>query len=144
MDNQSQFKFFIVDDHIFSAKMHVQFLKNLGLDDITYYSNGSDCLKNLQQNPDIIFLDHHMEDISGLEVLKEIKKINPNIYVVMVSGETNVKIAMDALQFGAFDYILKDDLVADKMKKTLNKIIIVKEQLKKSPSSLIKKLLYFF
>ncbi len=144
MDNKIQYKFFIVDDHIFSAKLHVQFLKNMGLDDITYYSNGTDCLKNLQLNPDIIFLDHDMEDITGLEVLKKVKTYNPNIYVVMVSGETNVKIAMDALKFGAFDYILKDDLVADKMKKTLNKIIIVKEQLKKSPPNLIKKLLYFF
>ena len=144
MEDKSQYKFFIVDDHVFSAKMHVQFLKNLGLDDITYYSNGTDCLDNLQENPDVIFLDHHMEDITGLEVLKKIKKINPNIYVVMVSGEANVKTAVDALKFGAFDYILKDELVADKIKTTLNKIIIVKEELKKANPKFIKKLLLLF
>lgn len=144
MNKQNQFKFFIVDDHVFSAKMHMQFLKNMGLDDITYFSNGNDCLNNLKDNPDIVFLDHQMEDITGLEVLKKIKKYNPNIYVVMVSGETNVKIAVDALKYGAFDYITKDNLVADKMKTVLDKIIIVKGELYKSHSNFIKKKLLFF
>jgi DNA-binding NtrC family response regulator len=135
MEKLNTFKFFIVDDHNFSAQLHVQFLKNMGLKDISYYSNGADCLENLQQNPDIIFLDHHMEDINGIDVLKRIKQFDPNIYVVMVSGETDVKIALDALRFGAFDYILKGDAVADKMKTVLNKIIIVKEELKKSPAN---------
>ena len=144
MENQNQFKFFIVDDDIFSANVYEQYLLNLNYTDISYFSNGNDCLNNLDQNPDIIFLDHNMDGITGFEVLKKIKRYNPNIYVVMVSGQEDIKTAVDALKYGAFDYIIKDHLVRDKMTLVINKIILVKEELKKSNPTLVQRLLHFF
>ena len=143
MDNQNQFKFFIVDDDIFCANLYEQYLKNLNYTDITYYSNGHDCLSNLHNLPDIIFLDHNMEDMNGFEVLKKIKRINPNIYVVMVSAQENIKTAVDALKFGAFDYIIKDNNVCGKMNIIISNIIKVKEQLKKSNPGFFRKMLSF-
>jgi DNA-binding NtrC family response regulator len=144
MENQDQFKIFIVDDDIFCATVYEQYLTNLNHTDITYYSNGNDCLNNLDQNPDIIFLDHNMDGITGFEVLKKIKRYNPNIYVVMVSGQENIKTAVDALKYGAFDYIIKDNLVCDKMTLIINKIKLVKEELKNSNPTFIQRLLHFF
>ena len=141
---ENQFKFFIVDDDIFCANVYQQYLKNMNYSDITYYSNGNDCLINLNQSPDIIFLDHNMEDITGFEVLKKIKRYNPNIYVVMVSGQENIKTAVDALKYGAFDYVLKDNNVCDKMTQVIDKIIKVKEQLRKSNPNFIQKILGVF
>lgn len=141
---ENQFKFFIVDDDIFCANVYQQYLKNMNYSDITYYSNGNDCLINLNQNPDIIFLDHNMEDITGFEVLKKIKRYNPNIYVVMVSGQENIKTAVDALKYGAFDYVIKDNNVCDKMTQVIDKIIKVKEQLRKSNPTFIQKILGVF
>ena len=115
MENSNQFKFFIVDDDIFCANLYEHYLLNLNYTDITYYDNGNDCLNNLDQKPDIIFLDHNMEDITGFEVLKKIKRQNPNIYVIMISGQKNIKTAVDALKYGAFDYIIKDNSVCEKM-----------------------------
>jgi two-component SAPR family response regulator len=86
MENQTQLKFFIVDDDVFCAKLYEQFLNNINCNDIVYFDNGKDCLLNLNQNPDIIFLDHNMDDLSGFEVLKKIKRYNPNIYIVMISA----------------------------------------------------------
>mgnify|MGYP003490442472 FL=1 len=143
MDNQNQFKFFIVDDDIFCANLYEQYLKNLNYTDITYYSNGHECLSNLHNLPDIIFLDHNMEDMNGFEVLKKIKRINPNIYVVMVSAQENIKTAVDALKFGAFDYIIKDNNVCGKMNIIISNIIKVKEQLKKSNPGFFRKMLSF-
>lgn len=141
---EKQFKFFIVDDDIFCANMHDQFLTSMGYNDITYYNNGTDCLSNLDRKPDIIFLDHNMEDLTGFEVLKKIKRYNPNIYVVMVSGQENIITAVNALKYGAFDYIIKDNTVCNKMELIINKIIMVKEELKKSKPTLMKRLLHFF
>ena len=141
---ENQFKFFIVDDDIFCANVYQQYLKNMNYSDITYYSNGNDCLINLNQSPDIIFLDHNMEDITGFEVLKKIKRYNPNIYVVMVSGQENIKTAVDALKYGAFDYVIKDNNVCDKMTQVIDKIIKVKEQLRKSNPNFIQKILGVF
>lgn len=144
MENQNQFKFFIVDDDNYCATMHEQFLTNMGYNDISYFSNGADCLSNLNQNPDIIFLDHNMDDISGFEVLKKIKRFNPSIYVVMVSGQETIKTAVDALKYGAFDYVIKDNSVEEKMNLIINKIIMVKEELKKSNPNFLQRLLFLF
>jgi DNA-binding NtrC family response regulator len=143
MENQNQFKFFIVDDDIFCANLYEQHLTNMNYTDITYFDNGNDCLSNLDLNPDIIFLDHNMDDITGFEVLKKIKRYNPNIYVVMISAQENIKTAVDALKYGAFDYIIKDADVCEKINPILEKIILVKEELKKANPSFIQRLLSF-
>lgn len=141
---KTQFKFFIVDDDFFCANVYNQYLINMNYNDITHYSNGSDCINNLHQNPDIIFLDHNMEDITGFEVLKKIKRYNPNIYVIMISGQENIKTAVDALKFGAFDYVIKGNDVNEKIAVIISKIIAIKEELKKVCPGLIKRLLSIF
>jgi DNA-binding NtrC family response regulator len=128
---QNPFIFFIVDDDVFYAKMQEQYLLNLNYSNITCFSNGNDCLNNLDQNPDIIFLDHNMDGITGLEVLKKIKRYNPSVYVIMVSSQQSIKIALDALEYDAYDYIIKDNFMYDKMTLIINKISSVKEELKK-------------
>lgn len=144
MEAKTQFKFFLVDDDFFCANLYNQYLINMDYSDITHYCNGSDCINNLHQNPDIIFLDHNMEDINGFEVLKKIKRFNPNIYVVMISGQENIKTAVDALKYGAFDYVIKGSDVEERFLQIINKIIIVKEQLKNSYPGFIKRLLSIF
>jgi DNA-binding NtrC family response regulator len=144
MENQVQFKFFIVDDDMFCANVYQQYLLNMGYSDFTYFNNGNDCLDNLNQNPDIIFLDHNMDDITGFEVLKKIKRYNPNIYVVMVSGQEDIKTAVDALKYGAFDYVTKDNFVCDKMTLIINKINRVNEELRMSNPNMLRRFLSFF
>lgn len=144
MEMQNQFKFFIVDDDVFCANVYEQYLTTLDYKDITAYSNGTECLNNLHLNPDIIFLDHNMEDITGFEVLKKIKRYNPNIYVVMISSQENMKTAIDALKYGAFDYVIKGIDVCEKIGEVINKIIRVKEELAKSNPGIIRRLLSIF
>jgi DNA-binding NtrC family response regulator len=85
-----------------------------------------------------------MEDLTGFEVLKKIKRFNPNIYVVMVSGQENMKTAIDSLKYGAFDYVIKESTVCEKIALVIEKIIRVKEELKKSNPSIIQRLLSIF
>jgi DNA-binding NtrC family response regulator len=140
---ENQFKFFIVDDDVFFANMYEQYLKNINYNDIVYFDNGTDCLNNLNLNPDIIFLDHNMDDMTGFEVLKKIKRYDPNIYVVMISGQENIKTAVDALKYGAFDYVIKDSNVCDKLTQIISNIIKVKEELKKANPNLMQRILTF-
>ncbi|GIQ61053.1 hypothetical protein Flavo103_41890 [Flavobacterium collinsii] len=130
MEKLPQLKFFIVEEDIFCASMYNQYLINMNYNDISHYTNGTNCIENLHQNPDIIFLDHQLEDINGFEMLKIIKRFNSDIYVVIISGQESKKTAVAALRFGAFAYITRGNDVDEKMGLIINKIIVVKEQLK--------------
>ena len=141
---ENEFKFFIVDDDIFCANIYEQFLKNIGHYDVSYYSNGNDCIDNLDKKPDIIFLDHNMDGMKGFDVLKKIKRYNPNIYVVMISGQENIETAVDALKYGAFDYLIKDATVNEKITKIINKIETIKAMMSKSNPTIIQRILSFF
>lgn len=122
-------KFFIVDDDRYCATVYEQHLKNHQYKDIISFSNGEECLDELYQKPDAIFLDHNMEELNGFEVLKKIKRYDPNIYVVMVSAQENIDTAVNALKYGAFDYLVKDANVCDKMTDTIDKILKIKEEM---------------
>jgi DNA-binding NtrC family response regulator len=130
--NNQNLKFFIVDDDKFCAMVYDQYLRNHQYEDIISYTSGEECLDELYQNPDIIILDHNMEELNGFEVLKKIKRYDPNIYVIMVSAQENIDTAVNALKYGAFDYLVKDANVCEKMGKTIQKILDIKEEISQS------------
>ncbi|AZA77137.1 response regulator [Chryseobacterium sp. G0186] len=127
--NKQNLKFFIVDDDRFCANVYEQYLKNHHYEDINCFGSGEESLDELQHKPDIIFLDHNMEDLNGFEVLKKIKRFDPNIYVIMVSAQENIDTAVNALKYGAFDYLVKDANVCEKMTETIDKILKIREEM---------------
>ena len=138
------YKIFLVDDDIFCLAMYKKHLKNLGYEDVTSFENGTECLNHLTEYPDIIFLDYKMDTLNGFEVLKKIKRFDPNINIVMISGQENVQTAVNALKYGSFDYITKGDNEVEKIEDVINRISNLDTVLKEKESSLINKLLSFF
>jgi polysaccharide export outer membrane protein len=115
-------KIFVVDDDEFSLNMYGQYLQNIGYSNVTLISEGEKCLAKLQEEPDVIFLDHHMQDLSGMETLQKIKKYNPHIRVVIVSAQENIRVAVSFIKQGAYDYIVKGDDEMLRMKVILKKL----------------------
>jgi len=142
MTNSKQFKIFLVDDDLFSLSLYEQSLRNLGYQDITTFESGTDCLNQLNQNPQVIFLDHNLDNtLSGFETLKKIKRFDPNTYVVMVSGQEDMQQALDALRYGAFDYLIKGQNEVEKMQLVLDRIAQIQEMLSKKKPSTLKRFL---
>jgi len=56
---------------------------------------------------DLALLDLNLPDISGLEVLKRVKQIRPDLLVIIITGYASVESAVEALKLGAYDYIKK-------------------------------------
>ena len=56
---------------------------------------------------DIVLTDYKMPDLSGVETMSEIKKINPEIEVIVMTAFGSVEIAVDAMKYGALNYLLK-------------------------------------
>jgi DNA-binding NtrC family response regulator len=138
-----KYKIFIVDDDLFCLNMYDQHIKNLGYEDITLFQNGTDCLNNLIEYPNIIFLDHNMDMLSGFEVLKKIKRFDPNVNVVMVSGQDDLQIALNALKYGAFDYIAKGDQENEKIESVIKRIEDLDIEINRSKPSFLKNILSF-
>lgn len=65
-------------------------------------------------NFDIVFTDFRLGDRDGKDVLREIKAFDPSIIVIMITGYSDVKVAVDVIKQGAFDYITKP-LVPEEM-----------------------------
>ena len=70
--------------------------------------NGQEALSIIKESPvDVVVLDMKMPGINGLETLKEIKKINGVIEVIMLTGHANIEVAVQGMECGAYDYLMK-------------------------------------
>ncbi len=130
MENKAHVKIFLVDDDLFCLSIYRQHLNNLGYENISTFDNGISCVNSLSQQPQVIFLDHSMEGVTGLEVLKKIKSFSPDIYVIFISGQEDAETAISSLRYGAFDYIIKGETDLHHIKKVLERIGGIKEVLK--------------
>jgi DNA-binding NtrC family response regulator len=114
---------FLVDDDVLCLNLYKQFLKQLGYNNVQLFDNGNDCLQSLaSQQPDIIFLDYNMDDLNGLDVLRQIKQFNSSIIVLFISGQEDILIAVKTIQQGALDYIVKSSLNPDKLKTIMERV----------------------
>lgn len=109
MKTTTDIKIFLVNSNLFYLNIYEQSFKKLGYNDITIFLNGTDCINELVQKPDIIFMDDAMIDMSGSELLKQVKSVNPNIYVVLGIDPVEIKTAVNTLNYGVFDYIIKGE-----------------------------------
>jgi len=76
--------------------------------DVTTVGSGLEAIEEVKNKPfDVIVLDAKMPGLDGIETLSEIKKLNPGIEVLLLTGHASVDSAVDGMRLGAFDYILK-------------------------------------
>ncbi len=69
--------------------------------------SGEEGCRKFENNPDIVITDLKLGDMDGLEVLKRVKKYDPKIEVIVVTGHGSIDNAVDAIKAGAFDYLTK-------------------------------------
>jgi DNA-binding NtrC family response regulator len=132
---------FMVDDDPFCLALYRQYLKNIGEENVVVFSDSSECLDNLSRNPDLIFLDHSMGPINGIDTLKKIKRIDPNATVVFISGQENIPVAVNALKYGALDYLTKELVTEERLTGIIEKTRVVKRLINGAKkSSWLKKL----
>ena len=97
----------IVDDEPSILQSLSGLLSDEGFEVITA-SNGYEALKTIDDDsPDLVLLDIWMPGMDGIETLKEIKKGNPFIQVIIITGHGTIETAVKATKLGAFDFIEK-------------------------------------
>ncbi|MBF0451127.1 MAG: sigma-54-dependent Fis family transcriptional regulator [Candidatus Magnetomorum sp.] len=109
----------IVDDEPSILQSLKGILSDEGFEVLTA-SNGYEALKTIEnESPDLVLLDVWMPGIDGMETLKEIKKDNQHIQVIIITGHGTIDTAVKATKLGAYDFIEKP-LSIDKVIVTIN------------------------
>lgn len=95
------------DDEIDLLKPHILFLNEKGYT-VKTVTNGSDALDDFKKDHyDLVFLDENMPGLTGLETLAEIKNINPNVPIVLITKNEEEYLMEDAIGFKIDDYLIK-------------------------------------
>lgn len=108
-------RIFLVDDDIFCWQLLEHLLRKRGYQHVQAFESGEACLAALHQEPAIIFLDQQIGDMLGTDVFKIIKDTVPSCRVVFVSDQQQVELNMNTLKDGAFDYIVKDERIENRL-----------------------------
>jgi len=134
-------RIFLVDDDVFYLSLLEQQLRNLGYANTTSFSSTADFLNNLHEKPGIVFVDYNIDALNGYDVLKKIKRFDPDIYVVMISSQEEVMPAVDALKHGAFDYLEKGSFDETRLKVILKRIEEIDQLIKREKPGLLRRIL---
>ena len=101
-------KALIVDDSATMRSTLKAFLAAAGIEVIGQLSNGCQLLQTITQSPpDIVCLDYNLPDINGVELLKAIVSVHPQVAVVIITGEQDPNLRNAAAQAGAAGFIHK-------------------------------------
>ncbi len=93
--------------------------------ELTFAKDGLEAVEFVEQKPfDLALLDIKMPRLNGLEALKQIRKIKPDLKVLFVTGYQSTDVAKEAIKLGANDYIIKP-FSSQELKETVQKILTI-------------------
>ena len=100
-------KILIIDDEVNVALLLSKFLTRNGFE-VTTASTGNSGMEYLKNNDfNLVLCDFRLEDTDGREILKNIKTQYPKTCVIIITGYSDIKMAVELIKMGAYDYITK-------------------------------------
>lgn len=102
-------KVFVVDDERIVRVTIADDLKDAGFR-VREFSSATPALQHIREvepDVDLVITDLKMPEMDGLEFLRKLKQINPDIYVLMMTAHGSIQTAVEAMKLGAYDYLLK-------------------------------------
>lgn len=114
----AELRLLIIDDDVSTLKIASKLLNHVGYEHVTLISSGADAIelmkttvelkqKGITQQFDLVMSDIHMPGIDGFEVLREVRKLDPEITFYMMSGTEDLDLVYRCLKLGADHYIIK-------------------------------------
>lgn len=98
---------FVVEDEENVRRLLEHCLKRKWSYQLRLFTSGEECLAALDERPDLIILDIMMPGISGIDTLREIKRREPNLPVIILSSQVRIEVAVETIKLGALDYLPK-------------------------------------
>ena len=135
-------KLLLIDDEPDIVRVLSMSLKADGYDVLTAQSGAEGLTMFEKEKPDIIITDIKMPGMDGIEVLEKIKALEPHAEVIIITGHGDIDNAIEALKFGASDYInkpIRDEALSVALQRATEKLEI-KQQLKEYTTDLENKI----
>jgi len=115
----------IVDDSIFQRKLIRLALEKEGFRILDEAETGSDAIQKFKQfQPHLVIMDTFLPELDGISVLREMKKINVNADVIMMSSYSIKEKLMQASELGAKKYLIKP-FKTEKLMEAINEVLEV-------------------
>lgn len=115
-------KILIIEDDVSFCLMIKTFLTKKGFEVYKAFSFKEAAAILNEEKIDLVLTDVRLPDSDGIEILKFIKDINPAIQVILMTGYTDIKTAVNVMKMGAFDYVAKP-INSDEIVHTINKAL---------------------
>ena len=115
-------KIFVVEDNDWYNRLLVHTLSLNPDYEVKGFFNGKDFLNSMHEQPGIVTLDYRLPDISGTDLLKQIKQEHPEIQVILISEQEDINTVVELLKLGAKDYIIKSNDIRDRLLNTVQNI----------------------
>jgi len=106
--------FVVEDDAVYSAVL-AHFLSLNPDYQVKKFGSAKDAMSCMHEKPDIVTLDYSLPDATGDQLLKQIREVSPDTKVIMISGQEDIRVAIDLFKKGAHDYIVKDGDTQEKL-----------------------------
>src|SRR5882757_157016 len=97
----------IIDDDMDMCNLLSRFLQKKGFETEASHSGNKGIAKFKESKFDVVLCDFRLGDKEGREVLRDIKQVDPCAIVIIITGYSDIKTAVDVIKAGAFDYITK-------------------------------------
>lgn len=122
---KSKVKILVCDDDKAVSGFLELFLKKEGYPQVDIASTGEEAIEKITKDRyQLVLLDIRLPGMDGIQTLKRIKEINPNINVIMITGFPEIETAEQARKMGAYDYIVKPFDLAYLKLAVLTKILL--------------------
>ncbi len=125
-------KLFLVDDDIVFLKLLEMEFSQLQNFIIHTFVTGELCLANMNQQPDVVILDYHLDGVekkamNGIETLDKIKTMNADTPVIMLSAQDKIDVAIECIHHRAVDYVMKSETAFMHLQKIISHIFSAKK-----------------
>ena len=115
-------KILIIDDDFDMCTLLSRFLEKRGYQTEVAHNGAKGIAKFNEEDFDIVLCDFRLGDKDGKDVLVKIKELKPKTIVIIITGYSDIKIAVDVIKQGAFDYITKP-LIPDEVINVIEKAL---------------------
>ena len=110
----------LIDDDVDMCRLLSHFLQRKGFETDTAHTGAKGLAKFRESTFDVVLCDFRLGDMDGRKVLIDIKSISPEVVVIIVTGYSDVKMAVEVMRHGAFDYNTKP-LIPEEVISVINK-----------------------